>query len=154
MIPATINGTGPVDQRPVETREDVLCFTTEVLEHPVEVTGHVSLVLHMDSTTRDTHFTGKLVDVFPDGKAIHLTDGILRARYRNSLAQPEPLEPGTVYEAELNLWVTSNVAGALTGGPSTQPSAGAPDPLTPSSPSTSGLTSQCRSRRRHRGRHR
>ncbi|WP_183408327.1 CocE/NonD family hydrolase [Nocardioides pocheonensis] len=109
MIPATVNGTGPVDQRPVETREDVLCFTTEELEHPVEVTGHVSLVLHVDSTTPDTDFTGKLVDVFPDGRAIYLTDGILRARYRNSLAQPEPLEPGTVYEVELDLLVTSNV---------------------------------------------
>jgi putative CocE/NonD family hydrolase len=109
MVAASINGAGPVDQRPVESRQDVLCFTTEELEAPVEVTGHVSLVLHVDSTTRDTDFTGKLVDVFPDGKAIYLTDGILRARYRNSLAQPEPLEPGTVYELTLDLLVTSNV---------------------------------------------
>jgi uncharacterized protein len=62
-----------------------------------------------DSTTPDTDFTGKLVDVFPDGRAIYLTDGILRARYRNSLAQPEPLEPGKVYEVTLDLLVTSNV---------------------------------------------
>jgi len=109
MLPAAINGAGPADQRPVETRQDVLCFTTPVLNEPVEVTGHVSLILHVASSARDTDFTGKLVDVFPDGRAIYLTDGILRARYRNSLAEPELLEPGQVYEITLDLSVTSNV---------------------------------------------
>jgi predicted acyl esterase len=55
---------------------------------PIEVTGHVSLTVFASSSAPDTDFTGKLVDVFPDGRAIFLTDGILRARYRNSLAQP------------------------------------------------------------------
>ena len=64
-----------------------------MLDHPVEVTGHVSLTLFVSSSAPDTDFTGKLVDVFPDGRAIFLTDGILRARYRNSLADPEPLTP-------------------------------------------------------------
>jgi uncharacterized protein len=109
MLPAAINGAGPADQRPVETRQDVLCFTTPVLNEPVEVTGYVSLILRVASSARDTDFTGKLVDVFPDGRAIYLTDGILRARYRNSLAEPEPLEPGQVYEITLDLSVTSNV---------------------------------------------
>ncbi|MEU6781967.1 CocE/NonD family hydrolase [Nonomuraea angiospora] len=109
MMPAAVNGAGPVDQRPVEARADVLCFTTPALAEPVEVTGHVSLVLHVTSSARDTDFTGKLVDVFPDGRAIYLTDGILRARYRDSLAEPEPLTPGQVYEVRLDLSVTSNV---------------------------------------------
>jgi uncharacterized protein len=109
MMPAAVNAVGPVDQRPVEARADVLCFTSPVLTEPVEVTGHVRLVLHVQSTARDTDFTGKLVDVFPDGRAIYLTDGILRARYRNSLADPELLEPGQVYEVSLDLSVTSNV---------------------------------------------
>jgi len=61
------------------------------------------------SSAPDTDFTGKLVDVFPDGSAIYLTDGILRARYRTSLAQPALLEPGAVYEVTLDLSVTSNV---------------------------------------------
>jgi len=109
MMPSTANAAGPVDQRPAESRDDVLCYSTPVLEHPVEVTGHVSLTLFVSSSARDTDFTGKLVDVFPDGRAIFLTDGILRARYRNSLAEPEPLTPDQVCEVTIDLSVTSNV---------------------------------------------
>ena len=109
IMPSSLNAVGPVDQREVEAREDVLCYTTPVLEEPVEVTGHVSLRLFVASSAPDTDFTGKLVDVFPDGRAIYLTDGILRARYRDSLAEPEPLEPEKVYEVTLDLSVTSNV---------------------------------------------
>ncbi|TQM43707.1 CocE/NonD family hydrolase [Pseudonocardia cypriaca] len=100
---------GPADQAAVEKREDVLCFTTAVLERPVEVTGHVTLVLHVSSSAPDTDFTGKLVDVHPDGKAILVCEGVQRARYRRSLTEPEPLEPGTVYELAIGLSVTSNV---------------------------------------------
>jgi uncharacterized protein len=109
MLPSTANAAGAVDQRKAEARDDVLCYSTPVLERPVEVTGHVSLTLFVSSSAVDTDFTGKLVDVFPDGRAIFLTDGILRARYRNSLAEPEPLSPGEVYEVTLDLSVTSNV---------------------------------------------
>lgn len=109
MLPSTANAAGPVDQRPVEARDDVLCFTSEVLTEPLEVTGHVSLTLFASSSAPDTDFTGKLVDVFPDGRAIFLTDGIVRARYRDSLAEPEPLTPGETYELSLDLSVTSNV---------------------------------------------
>jgi putative CocE/NonD family hydrolase len=80
-----------------------------VLDRPVEVTGLVSLTLFVSSSARDTDFTGKLVDVFPDGRAIFLTDGILRARYRNSLAEPELLTPDQVCEVTIDLSVTSNV---------------------------------------------
>jgi len=109
MLPTTANAAGPVDQRPVESRDDVLCFSTDLLTEPVEVTGHVSLTLYVSSSAPDTDFTGKLVDVFPDGRAIFLTDGILRARYRNSLAKPELLTPGEQYRITLDLSVTSNV---------------------------------------------
>jgi hypothetical protein len=109
MAPATANAAGPVDQRRVEARDDVLCYTTPVLDRPVEVTGRVSLTLFVSSSARDTDVTGKLVDVFPDGRAIFLTDGILRARYRNSLAEPELLTPDQVYEVTIDLSVTSNV---------------------------------------------
>ena len=106
LIESTVlNAVGPVDQRPVERRDDILCFTTP----PLDVTGHVSLVLHVASSAVDTDFTGKLVDVFPDGRAIYLTDGILRTRYRNSLSAPELLEPERVYQVTLDLSVTSNV---------------------------------------------
>jgi putative CocE/NonD family hydrolase len=109
MAPSTANAAGPVDQRPVESRDDVLCYTGPVLDRPVEVTGHVSLTLFVSSSARDTDVTGKLVDVFPDGRAIFLTDGILRARYRNSLAEPELLTPDQVAEVTVDLSVTSNV---------------------------------------------
>ena len=109
MNPSTANAAGAVDQRRAEARDDVLCYSTPVLERPVEVTGHVSLTLFVSSSAADTDFTGKLVDVFPDGRAIFLTDGILRARYRNSLAEPELLTPDEVYEVALDLSVTSNV---------------------------------------------
>ncbi|MFJ9779877.1 CocE/NonD family hydrolase [Amycolatopsis sp. NPDC101161] len=100
---------GPADQTAVETREDVLCFTTPVLRRPVEVTGHITLVLHIRSSTPDTDFTGKLVDVHPDGRAILLCEGIQRVRYRESLTEPAPLAPGTVAELTLDLGVTANV---------------------------------------------
>lgn len=109
MLPVALNAAGPVDQRAVEERSDVLVFTAPPLEEPIEVTGHVSLVLHVASSAPDTDFTGKLVDVHPDGRVLHLTDGILRARYRDGLERPVPLDPEQVYEVTVDLSVTSNV---------------------------------------------
>ncbi|WP_103344022.1 CocE/NonD family hydrolase [Amycolatopsis sp. CA-126428] len=100
---------GPADQAAIETRADVLCFTTPVLQRPVEVTGHLTLVLHIRSSTQDTDFTGKLVDVHPDGRAILLCEGIQRVRYRESLTEPALLAPGTDAELTLDLGVTANV---------------------------------------------
>ncbi|GCE08035.1 CocE/NonD family hydrolase [Dictyobacter aurantiacus] len=100
---------GPYDQREIEEREDVLCYTAAPLEHPVEVTGPIELVLYASSSARDTDFTGKLVDVYPDGRAELLADGILRARYRESFARPALMEPGRVYELHIDLGATSNV---------------------------------------------
>ena len=103
------NAMGPRDQREVELRDDVLVYSTPVLEQPVEVTGPIELCLFVSSSARDTDFTGKLVDVYPDGRSIILTEGILRARYRNSFTELALLEPGEIYELRLNLWATSNV---------------------------------------------
>jgi putative CocE/NonD family hydrolase len=103
------NAIGPRDQREVELRDDVLVYSTPVLEHAVEVTGPIALRLFVSSSARDTDFTGKLVDVHPDGRAMILTEGILRARYRNSLTRPELLEPDAIYEIQLDLWATANV---------------------------------------------
>jgi uncharacterized protein len=100
---------GPSDQRPVEARDDVLCYTTPPLERPLEVTGPLELILYAASSARDTDFAAKLVDVHPDGRAMLLADGILRARYRESFALPRPLEPGAVYQLRLDLGATSNV---------------------------------------------
>ena len=100
---------GPRDQRAIGERADVLTFQTEPLMKATEVTGPIELVLYASSSARDTDFTGKLVDVHPDGRAEHLTDGILRARYRNSMSAPEILTPGEVYELHIDLWATANV---------------------------------------------
>lgn len=100
---------GAADQRPVHDRDDVLVFTTEVLDEPVEVTGPVTATLYVSSSAVDTDFTAKLVDVHPDGRAIVLCDGIQRMRYRNSLAVPDLITPGEVYEITVDLNATSNV---------------------------------------------
>jgi putative CocE/NonD family hydrolase len=100
---------GPRDQQAVERRPDVACYTTPVLERDTEVTGPVTLTLYASSSARDTDFTGKLVDVHPDGRATILTEGILRARYRSSTTTAELLEPGEVYELTIDMWATANV---------------------------------------------
>ena len=100
---------GVQDQRPVEERNDVLVYTSEPLDKPLEITGPVTVCLWASSSAVDTDFTAKLVDVRPDGYAQNLLDGILRARYRNSASAPEPLEPGRPYPLEIDLWATSNV---------------------------------------------
>jgi uncharacterized protein len=100
---------GPRDQRPVEARNDVLVYTTPALTADTEVTGPVTLDLYVKSSAVDTDFTGKLVDVWPDGFAQNLTEGILRARSRDSQEKPELLNPGQTYKLTLELWSTSNV---------------------------------------------
>jgi len=99
---------GALDQRMVEMRHDVLIYTTPPLERGVEVTGPVTLVLYVSSDAPDTDFTGKLVDVDPDGRAFNVTEGILRARYREGYDRPAMMTPGEVYRLELDLEVTSN----------------------------------------------
>ncbi|MEO8370422.1 MAG: CocE/NonD family hydrolase [Candidatus Solibacter sp.] len=100
---------GPMDQRGVEQRKDVLVYTTKPLKHHLEVVGPIQAVLYVASSAKDTDFTAKLVDVFPDGKALNLTDGILRLRYRNSLEKPELAVPGQIYRIAIDAGVTGNV---------------------------------------------
>lgn len=100
---------GAYDQTPVESREDVLVYTTPPLPEDVEVTGPILVTLYAASSAVDTDFTAKLVDVHPSGFAQNLTDGIIRARYRTSTTKAEPLEPGKIYAYTIDLWATSNV---------------------------------------------
>ena len=87
----------------------MLVYSTTPLPSPIEVTGPVKVVLYVSSSAHDTDFTAKLVDVFPDGLARNLTDGILRARYRESLENPKLMTPGEVYRMTIDAGVTSNV---------------------------------------------
>jgi putative CocE/NonD family hydrolase len=100
---------GAYDQRMVEMRNDVLVYTTPPLEADTEITGPISAVLWAASTATDTDFTVKLVDVHPDGKAINLCDGIIRARFRESLENPRLIKPDEVYRYEITVGVTSNL---------------------------------------------
>ena len=100
---------GPMDRRPVERRADVLVYTTEPLDRDVEVTGPITLTLFASSNAPDTDFTGTLVDVHPDGRAICLCEGIVRARYRESVEEPTLITPCEVYEFEVDMWETSNL---------------------------------------------
>jgi putative CocE/NonD family hydrolase len=103
---------GPRDRRPVERRDDVLVYSTPPLEQGVEVTGPVEVVLYATTSAVDTDFTAALVDVHPNGQAILITQGIVRARFRGSLEHPTPVEPGRVHEYRIVLWETSNVFAA------------------------------------------
>ncbi|MDP6403536.1 MAG: CocE/NonD family hydrolase, partial [SAR202 cluster bacterium] len=100
---------GVADQGPVEDREDVLVYSSAPLERGLEVTGPIKVHLFAASSAVDTDFTAKLVDVRPDGYAQNLQDGIIRARYRTSGAQPSLIEPGRVYPFAIDLWATSHL---------------------------------------------
>ena len=77
----------------------------------MEVTGPITVTLYARTTAPDTDFTAKLVDVFPDGSAINLANGIQRASFRASLSHPTPIRPGEVYRYEIHVWPTSNLFG-------------------------------------------
>lgn len=100
---------GPFDQRPLESRQDVLVFSTPPLDQDTEVTGFIRVLLYAASSAADTDFTAILADVEPDGYARFLTDGIVRARYRNSTEKAEPIEPGKIYKYTIDLWATANL---------------------------------------------
>jgi len=100
---------GPRDQRAVENRDDVLIYSTPAFTQDTEVTGPISLELFAQSSAVDTDFTAKLVDAGPDGFAQNLTEGIVRARYRDSQEKSMLINPGQIYKFTIDLWSTSNV---------------------------------------------
>jgi len=114
LIPASPDGSvswmaGPRDQRAIEARSDVLSFTSDVLPEDLEVTGPLVVTLHAATSAADTDFTARLVDVWPDGRAIGIADGIVRARYRDGSGQPAPVTPGRVYDYSIDMIGTSQV---------------------------------------------
>jgi hypothetical protein len=100
---------GPYDQSSVENRSDVLVFTSEYLEQPYEATGPVKAQLYVSSDCPDTDFTVKLTDVYPDGRSMLITDGILRMRNRNGQDHWEFMQPEVIYDIEVDLWSTSYI---------------------------------------------
>jgi hypothetical protein len=100
---------GPYDQISIENRNDVLLFTTPPLTQPVEATGPIKARLYVSSDCVDTDFTVKLTDVYPDGRSMLITDGILRMRNRNGRDHWDLMTPGEIYEVEVDLWSTSYI---------------------------------------------
>lgn len=100
---------------PLSSRPDVLTFQTHILEQPIEVTGPIKSVLWISSEAIDTDFTAKLIDVYPpsvdypEGYALNITDGIIRAKFRNSWDKPELMHSGELYQVTIELYPTSNL---------------------------------------------
>lgn len=119
-VPSIRGGTGarggissdPIDQRINEKRMDVLCYTSEILEDDVEITGPIKIILYASSSAKDTDFCGKLVNVYPSGAAYNVcyaASGLISARFRESLEKPSLIEPGKVYRYEIELRPTGFV---------------------------------------------
>jgi uncharacterized protein len=97
---------GPDDYRPVERRDDVLVYTSDSLDDSRVVCGPVKAHLSAASTAVDTDFMVKLIDVWPNGYAQRLTDGMVRARYRQGGDKASLIEPGKIYGFDVDLWNT------------------------------------------------
>ncbi len=97
---------GPDDYRPIERRDDVLVYTGDPVTHDTEVCGPIKVTLYAASTATDTDYTAKLIDVWPNGFAERLSDGIVRARFRSGMDREELIQPGTIYEYQIEAWNT------------------------------------------------
>lgn len=101
---------GPYDQGTVEQRQDVLVYTTDVLERDTEITGPVVVSLYAASSAYDTDFVARLTDVYPDGRSMNVTEGVIRARFReDTWGLPKLLEKDKAYLYKIDLQVTSIV---------------------------------------------
>ncbi len=100
---------GPRDQRELEKRRDILVYTSEALISPITIAGPVKMKLYAASDARDTDWMIKLIDVKPDGTAMPVSEGILRAKFREGLDKIRLLSPGEIYEYDIELTGTANV---------------------------------------------
>jgi len=99
---------GSFDQKQMETRNDILVYTSEPLTEGIEVSGFIDISLYVSSDVKDTDFTVKLIDVYPDGTAYNLDETIQRARYREGYEKEVFMEEGEVYKIDLTPLSTSN----------------------------------------------
>ena len=99
---------GSFDQRIMETRADILVYTSQPLEQGIEVSGFIEAHLYVSSDVKDTDFTVKIIDVYPDGRAYNLDETIQRARYRDGYDKEVFMDKGKVYKVTLSPMSTSN----------------------------------------------
>ena len=97
---------GPDDYYGIESRGDVLVFTSEPLAEPLEIIGPVTVIAHVDTSAADTDITAKLLDVHPGGFTQRLCDGMVRLRYRDGFSSEQAVTPGETYEVTIRLWDT------------------------------------------------
>lgn len=100
---------GSYDQSNVEDREDVLVYTSEILENNLELTGNIEAQLYVSSSAKDTDFTVKLVEVYPDGRSMNLTETILRARYRDGFSKEVFMKPNEIYPLNIKMQAISHL---------------------------------------------
>ena len=104
---------GPLDQTPLESRADVLVFTSDVLQDPLPITGSLTATIYVSSDAIDTDFMVKLTDVYPDGQSRLIQDGAVRMRWRENAyteeAEPVYMQQGEVYKMEVTLWNSSYI---------------------------------------------
>lgn len=98
---------GPMNQNRIEKRSDVVLFTSDPLDSPIEVTGRIKAHIYVASSAADTDLSVRLCDVYPDGKSYLIAEGIMRLRFRNSFEKPEPLTPGKIEKVTVDCWSTS-----------------------------------------------
>ncbi len=103
----TLQVGGPFDVRPIQRRDDVLCYTSPPLAEPLTICGRVSARLWVSSSAEDTEFCARLSVVFPNGEARQLCDGNVRLALRDSLERPDPVPPGETVEVAVDMWATS-----------------------------------------------
>jgi len=100
---------GAFDQRKMEARPDILVYTSEALKEGMEASGPIDVTLFVSSDARDTDFTVKVLDVYPDGTAYNLDETIQRLRYREGYQKPPVwMEAGKVYKVSFQPMNTSN----------------------------------------------
>jgi putative CocE/NonD family hydrolase len=100
---------GAFDQRKMETREDILVYTSEPFAQGLELSGSITPTLYVSSDAKDTDFTVKVIDVYPDGRAYNLDETIQRMRYRDGYDKPLAwMAPGNVYKVTMQPLTTSN----------------------------------------------
>jgi putative CocE/NonD family hydrolase len=98
----------PADQRPLADRQDILVYKTEPLAERIEVTGNPVVELYASSSAPDTDWFARLIDVYPDGLALDVSHGLIRARYRNGMDKSELINPGEVIKYTIRMRPTSN----------------------------------------------
>ncbi|MCK4719018.1 CocE/NonD family hydrolase, partial [bacterium] len=106
MDPYTLQIGGPFDARPVEKRDDVLCYGTPVFGEDMVINGRLWADLYVSSSAEDTEFCAKLCDVHPDGLSRQLNDGNIRLALRNTLEKQEPVPPGKIVQVKIDMWAT------------------------------------------------